>query len=503
MKEELINSRELFWDTKKRFEMEDLDVWERKWLRENLKRHYNINFGIYFIEINYYNMFCEIVKFEDERYTIILEGSNDSNKYMVAYSFYHVQLFLKQERIINSDAKLITAPPIEKNNENKMINEYFISSFEIDKDNYNYLRTTERRRHFSENEILDLEDLLKGEKDRLRLVSDNRISIIVDVNNVLSIRRFSNKYLVSATDSLGKIYYAFSNFKSVVELVKSVIRSEQTNRFMKFDDYVLESYNHKLKDLLLNEKVDLKTKLEDLLITASEMPDKIKRSWLTHSLSLLIGLYSGPTIKSYFDKNPVKDPEVAEVVNDVLEEEVEEVEDKIKEVEEKLDPTQMRLSQEGWDHIKWEEGDPKKKGEPVLKAYRLKGDRKITIGWGHAEPIGNSQFEIGQTITREKAEELLKEDLKTAADGVRRMFSQWKKQGIEVEINQKQFDVLVSIAFHGGVSGLRKSEMIKHLKEGNVKKAGQSIENTLVDGAFSESAKKRRLKEKEMWFNQK
>jgi GH24 family phage-related lysozyme (muramidase) len=493
MEEELINSRELFWDTKKRFKMEDLDTWERRWFRENLKGHYHISYSSEFVEIRYYNLFCEIVKFEDERYTIILEGAGPS-KYMVAYSFYHVQLFLKQERLINQDAKLISSPPIEKNNENKMINEYFIQSFEVDKDDYNYLRTTERKRPFSENEISDIEDLLKGDKDRLRLINDNRISIIVDVNHVISIRRFSNKYIASATDSLGKIYYAFSNFKSVIELVKSVMKDGQSNRFMKFDDYVLESYNHKLRDLLLNEKVDLKTKLEDILITASEMPDKIKRSWLTHSLSVLIGLYSGPALKSYFDKNPVKDPEVAEVVDDFLEDEV----GKIKELEEKLDPTQMKLSQEGWDHIKWEEGDTKKKGEPVLKAYKL-GDGRITVGWGHAEPIKKSKFKVGQVITREKAQELLKEDLKTAADGVRRMFSQWKEEGIDIEVTQKQFDVLVSIAFNAGVSGLRNSEIVKHLKEGNIKKAGQSIEDSLT-GDWA-GLKVRREKEKEMWFS--
>lgn len=491
MEEELINSRELFWETKKRFKMEYLELWEIKWLRQNLKGHYSISFSFEFVEINYYNMFCEIVKFEDERYTIILEGNNSHTKYMVAYSFYQVQLFLKQERMINPDAKLISAPPMEKNNENKMINEYFIQSFEVDKDDYNYLRTTERKRPFSENEILELESILKAEKDRLRLISDNIISIFLDVDHVISIRRFHNKYLASVTDSLGKVYYAFSNFKSVIELVRSVMKSDQSNRFMKFDDYVLESYNHKLRDLLLNEKVDLKSKLEDILITASEMPDKIKRSWLTHSLSVLIGIYSGPAIKSYFDKNPVKDPEVAEVVDDFLEEEVEEV-------EEKLDPTKMKLSQEGWDHIKWEEGDPKKKGEPVLKAYKL-GDGKITIGWGHAEPIRKSKFKVGQTITREKAQELLQEDLKVAADGVRRMFSQWKEEGVEVEITQKQFDVLVSIAFNAGVSGLRNSEIVKHLKEGNIKKAGQSIEDTLV-GKWA-GLKERRLKEKEMWFS--
>ena len=41
--------------------------------------------------------------------------------------------------------------------------------------------------------------------------------------------------------------------------------------------------------------------------------------------------------------------------------------------------------------LKNHEGSAKRKGEPVLRAYEL-GDGKVTVGWGHAEPIKSSSF---------------------------------------------------------------------------------------------------------------
>ena len=496
MGKDLIYSRDLFWETKKGFRMYDIDMWERAWFRKNLKTHYNISYSSEFVEISYYNLFCEIVKFEDERYTIILER-HGSPIYAVAYSFYHVQLFLKKEGLLNPDTKLEMFPTVDKKNENIMINEYFINSFEVDKEEYNDLRTTQRQKPFSDNEINQLERLTSSDEN-FKIIKDNIVSLFIGVDVLINIRRFSNVYLVSITDKYGKLYYAFPNFEGILKLVKSSM-PHRNKGFLKYDNFVAESYNQKLKYYVVNEEADLKTKLEDLLITASELPDKIKRSWITHSLSLLIGIYSGPQIKSYFDKNPVKDPEVAEVVDDVLEDELEEVVSK-KDLNlyDLSDPTQMKLSQEGWDHIKWEEGDRKKKGEPVLKAYKL-GDGRITIGWGHAEKIKTSKFKVGQVITKEKAQELLKEDMKIAADGVRRMFKQWKDEGINVNVTQKQFDVLVSIAFNAGVTGLRNSEIVKHLKEGDIQKAGEVIQDTLV-GDWA-GLKVRREKEKDMWFS--
>lgn len=147
------------------------------------------------------------------------------------------------------------------------------------------------------------------------------------------------------------------------------------------------------------------------------------------------------------------------------------------------DATQMKLSQDGWGQIKAEEGDPKNPGEPVLTAYKL-GDGKITVGWGHAEPINSSKYKVGQTITREEAKKLLQEDLTKAADGVRRIFKEWKEKGIERKITQDQFDALVSMAYNLGLTGLRKSEVIQHIKKGDYKTAGESIKSESLNKKF-------------------
>jgi GH24 family phage-related lysozyme (muramidase) len=149
------------------------------------------------------------------------------------------------------------------------------------------------------------------------------------------------------------------------------------------------------------------------------------------------------------------------------------------------------LSQEGWNHIKNEE-------KCKLKAYKL-GDGMITVGYGHAEKIGKTKLRVGQKISQPKADEYLKEDLKEAADGVRRMFKDWKEEGINVTITQSMFDALVSIAFNAGVGGLRRSEVVDHLKKGDYKTAANSIKTFKVSSKFPGLAV-RRAKESEMFL---
>jgi len=156
------------------------------------------------------------------------------------------------------------------------------------------------------------------------------------------------------------------------------------------------------------------------------------------------------------------------------------------------DGTNLKLSQNGWDHIKKEEG-------LKLKAYKI-GDGKITVGYGHAEPIKTSKYKVGQSITMDDANKLLREDAKVAADGVRRVFAQWKDQGIDVKITQGMFDALVSMAFNMGVGSLRQSDVLALLKKGNYKEAGESIKDTSVSDKYP-GLEVRREKEAEMFFS--
>ena len=163
------------------------------------------------------------------------------------------------------------------------------------------------------------------------------------------------------------------------------------------------------------------------------------------------------------------------------------------------DATKLKLSQDGWDQIKAEEGDPKNPGEPVLKAYKL-GDGRITVGWGHAEPVKKSHYKKGQVITREEAKKLLKEDVTMAADGVRRIFKEWEDKGIHRKVTQDQFDALVSIAFNIGISGLRQSDVIQHIKKGDYKTAGESIKKQSLSKKFT-GLKSRRERESNLFLS--
>lgn len=142
-------------------------------------------------------------------------------------------------------------------------------------------------------------------------------------------------------------------------------------------------------------------------------------------------------------------------------------------------PTPTHVSDSLINFIKNEEGSAKNKGEPVLTAYKL-GDKKVTIGWGHAEKIKTSQFEEGQTISRAEAENLLSSDIKKAEKAINDILSSWDKKGIEYNINQDMYDAMVSMAFNMGRSGIRTSEFIQLVKQGKYDEAKEKIKTTNV-----------------------
>ncbi len=152
---------------------------------------------------------------------------------------------------------------------------------------------------------------------------------------------------------------------------------------------------------------------------------------------------------------------------------------------------EFRLSDAGWNHIKQEESC-------VLTAYTL-GDGKVTVGYGHAEDVGKTKLRKGQKITQAQADKYLKEDLKEAADGVRRIFKEWEAKGIDVNINQSMFDALVSLAFNSGISSLRQSDIIQHIKKGDMKLAGDSIKDYNLNKKFP-GLETRRQKEAKMFL---
>lgn len=97
----------------------------------------------------------------------------------------------------------------------------------------------------------------------------------------------------------------------------------------------------------------------------------------------------------------------------------------------------MKTSNNGLELIKKYEG-------LKLKAYKpVKTEKYWTIGYGH---YGSDVIE-GMTISKQKAEELLKKDVKTSETAV---------NNLPHKFNQNQFDALVSFTFNLGVGNLKK-----------------------------------------------
>lgn len=214
---------------------------------------------------------------------------------------------------------------------------------------------------------------------------------------------------------------------------------------------------------LISDKSDVKKYIDYISSKYNKLAPEAKKKLLKTILILSLTFFSANQIFSMIsDKNMKND--AVEVIKDIEKRDV-------------FNINKAKMSKSGIEHLKSEE-------KLKLKAYKI-GDGKITIGYGHAEPINKSKYRLGQSITIDKANKLLEKDIKTAEDGVKRIFREWEKNGIRVKINQNQFDALVSMAFNMGIGNLRNSDFIQELKRNNIAKAAELIKDTGVSDKFS------------------
>lgn len=103
----------------------------------------------------------------------------------------------------------------------------------------------------------------------------------------------------------------------------------------------------------------------------------------------------------------------------------------------------MKTSQTGINLIKGFEG-------LELDAY-LCPAKVWTIGYGHTKGVKQ-----GQRITTNQADELLKEDLEVFENAVNVQ---------SLNINQNQFDALVSFIYNLGIGAFNRSTLLKKIKE--------------------------------------
>lgn len=122
-----------------------------------------------------------------------------------------------------------------------------------------------------------------------------------------------------------------------------------------------------------------------------------------------------------------------------------------------------------------------------LTAYRDPAG-VLTIGWGHTKGVTE-----GETITQTEANNLLKGDLKDFVDGVNSL--------VKVNLNQNQFDALVSFAYNVGLSALESSTLLSLLNHGDYKGAANEFPKwNHAGGEVLDGLTKRRLAEQTLFL---
>lgn len=112
-----------------------------------------------------------------------------------------------------------------------------------------------------------------------------------------------------------------------------------------------------------------------------------------------------------------------------------------------------------------------------------------TIGYGHTGNV--KPFDV---VTEKQAEDILKNDLIK--------FEKVINDFVSVELNQNQFDALVSFVFNVGANAFKKSTMLKFLNANHFPlAAGQFDRWVYIKGEKSNGLINRRKKEKELFLS--
>lgn len=143
------------------------------------------------------------------------------------------------------------------------------------------------------------------------------------------------------------------------------------------------------------------------------------------------------------------------------------------------DNSNLRINDAGLQIIKDSEG-------LRFEAYNLGG--QWLIGYGHA-----ATARAGMTITEAEAEQLLRQDVRDAEDGVRRR--------VLVPVNQNQFSAMVSLAYNLGVGGFGGSSVLEALNDGDYNEAADNFLNhNRAGGVPNEHLTHRREQERALFL---
>jgi len=148
-------------------------------------------------------------------------------------------------------------------------------------------------------------------------------------------------------------------------------------------------------------------------------------------------------------------------------------------------PNNFKTSSEGLKLIKKQEG-------LMLDAYQnvVSGVRdKVTIGYGHTGLLFGKPLKLGDKITQSEAEILFRNDLKP--------FERVINESVKVQINQNQFDALMSLTYNIGPNAFKNSTLLKLLNQGDFEGANKEFTrwNKVGGGTISTGLTRRRTDE--------
>jgi len=127
-----------------------------------------------------------------------------------------------------------------------------------------------------------------------------------------------------------------------------------------------------------------------------------------------------------------------------------------------------------------------------LKAYKCSAG-VWTIGYGSTRDISGEDIKVGDTITLDEAEHLLFRDLESFCAGVRSL--------VKVELNQNQFDALVSLSYNIGLGNFSKSTLLKKLNAREyIEAADQFLLWRKAGGKIIKGLEKRRAEERKLFL---
>jgi lysozyme len=118
-----------------------------------------------------------------------------------------------------------------------------------------------------------------------------------------------------------------------------------------------------------------------------------------------------------------------------------------------------------------------------------------TIGYGATFYADGSKVKLGQTITRDQANQLLKDHLKEFEGAVIGLLNTTK-------VNANQFDAIVSFCFNLGAANLAKSQLLRFIKANpnDPKIAAEFMKWNRAGGEVSTGLVRRRKKEAQLYF---